>query len=609
MRFAGAGVGVLASRNVISAAQATSTQDRHFEHGKPLQEFQYSQIEFEPGPHEAQLEQTHSILMQINVDSLLKPFRHHAGLPAPGRSLGGQYDSLDAESFGLFLQALARYYGIKKDERTRARVQHLVSEFALTIEPGGKIFPSKFGPYHSINTAKFRRIVRGLLDAHRFTQNPIALDTLARMMDAVMPRLPSEAASNSKGGWSMNLPETAFYAWQYTGDQRHLELAKRCLYQDYYDKLARGENCLAGLNGLGHVMTLNSAAKAYLVLGDEKYLSATRNGLRFVEETQSYATGAWGPLESFIPVSMPGGSGEAGGPEGLIPQIKSLGDSLTRTHAHFQIAGADAHFSVARYLLRITKEAAYGDSIERLMYNTVLGALPLQEDGRAFYYCDYHRDGQKIYGYEDGEPRWSLEAAILPVIATDYRLNTYLHDDEGVYVNLFIPSTVEWRQNGSEVSLKQTGTYPLGDKVALTLTISRPLEFNLRLRIPAWTEQPSIRVNGRQIAAAVKPGTFASLRQKWRSGDQIELELPRQLVLKAVDSEHPDLVALVYEPLVLFAVTTETPQFTRKQLLSAERAGAESHEWRVNASGRSIRFTPFWIFKHERYSTYLSVMA
>lgn len=64
-----------------------------------------------------------------------------------------------------------------------------------------------------------------------------------------------------------------------------------------------------------------------------------------------------------------------------------------------------------------------------------------------------------------------------------------------------------------------------------------------------------------------------------------------------------------YEPLVLFAVTTETPQFTREQLLSAERVSEGSHEWHVKVAGRSVRFMPFWAINYERYSTYLSVTA
>jgi len=449
------------------------------------------------------------------------------------------------------------------------------------------------------------------MDAHQFTQNSIALEVLARTTDAMTPHLPATVGGDSTVGWNLILPEAEFLAWQYTGDSRHLEIATQSLYRGFFDRLARGENCLAGRNALAHVNALNAAAKAYLVLGEERYLRAAKNGFAFVE-AQSYATGGWGPIECFIPSSMPWG--EPGTPEGWMPEIKTLADSIACTHWHFQTApGADAHFNVARYLLRITKQATYGDSIERMMYNTVLGALPLQESGMVFYNSDYHNDGRKTYfdgyGFFGVGPEWPLEATILPLVAVDYRINTYLRDDGGVYVNLFIPSTLRWQQNGSQVSLKQTGTHPLGDKMTFTLGMSQPLEFALRLRIPAWADRPSISVNGKRIATPVKPGTFASLKQKWRSGDRIELELPRQLALKAVDEEHPNLVALVYGPLVLFAVTTETPQFTRRQLLSAERSGPESAEWRVDASGRSVRFLPWWVIKYERYSTYLSLTA
>jgi len=245
------------------------------------------------------------------------------------------------------------------------------------------------------------------------------------------------------------------------------------------------------------------------------------------------------------------------------------------------------------------------------MYNTVLGALPLCDNGMAFCNSDYHNDGRKTYfdnyGWGNTGPEWPLEAGVLPLVATDYRINTYFSDDEGVYVNWFIPSTLRWQQNGSQVALTQTGTYPLGDKITITLAMSHPLRFNLRLRIPAWADRALISLNGIGIAAPVRPGTFASLRQQWHPGDRIELDMPRKLTLKAVDSEHPELLALVYEPLVLFAVTTETPRFTREQLLSAERAGEESHEWYVKVAGRSVRFVPFWVIEYERYSTYLSV--
>ncbi len=75
--------------------------------------------------------------------------------------------------------------------------------------------------------------------------------------------------------------------------------------------------------------------------------------------------------------------------------------------------------------------------MERVMYNTVLGSLPLEPDGRTYYYSDYNFKGQKVYHKE----RWACCSGTLPQVAADYRINTYFHDARGVYVNLYIPST------------------------------------------------------------------------------------------------------------------------------------------------------------------------
>lgn len=610
MQIAAAGIGAVAGRDVFSAG--ARTPDRHFEHGKPLHEFQYGQVQFQPGLHETQLEESYSVLINMDEDGLLSSFRRYAGLPAPGCPLPGHYENLNSESFGCFVSALARHYAIKPDEATRAKVQRLVREYARTVDPTGKIFPKTTGVHaNAVSTPKYSRIVRALMDAHQFTRDPIALEVLARTTDAIVPYLTSEVGGTSIAGWNLLVPETEFFAWQYTGRARHLDLAIRHLYRDFFDRLAQGENCLGGRNALAHMNALQGAAKAYLVLGEERYLQAVKNGFAFVE-AQSYATGGWGPNECFIPQKFP--FGEPVAPEGWMPPIRTLGESLTRTHWHFQTpTGADAHFNVGRYLLRITKQATYGDSMERVMYNTVLGAPRLWPSGMAFCNSDYHNDGRKAYfdnyGWPNTGPEWPLEAGVLPLVAADYRINTYFHDDEGVYVNWFIPSTLKWQHKGSEVSITQSGTYPLGDKITFTLGMPKSLRFNLRLRIPKWADRASIKVNGTRISEPVKPGTFASLRQPWHPGDRIELELPRQLTLKAVDAEHPNLVALVYEPLVLFAVTTETPQFTRDQLLSAQRVAEDSHEWRVKVAGRSVCFVPFWAIEYERYSTYLTVTA
>src|SRR5207249_6117954 len=109
-----------------------------------------------------------------------------------------------------------------------------------------------------------------------------------------------------------------------------------------------------------HVNTLSSAMQTYFMLGDEKYLRAAANGLRMVQE-QSYATGGWGPNEAFV---EPG--------KGL------LAASLGTTHASFETpCGAYGHFKITRYLLGVTEDSRYGDSMERVLYNPLAGAKPI----------------------------------------------------------------------------------------------------------------------------------------------------------------------------------------------------------------------------------------
>jgi DUF1680 family protein len=244
------------------------------------------------------------------------------------------------------------------------------------------------------------------------------------------------------------------------------------------------------------------------------------------------------------------------------------------------------------------------------MYNGPLGALPLNRFGKAFYQSNYHSHAHKAYfdGYDNVmRDEWPCCAGSLPVMAADYRLNTYFHDADGVFVNLYIPSTVRWEQRGAQTSLTQSGQYPLDDHIALEIDVSKPVHSAIRLRIPKWAEAASVRINGVKSAGDVRSGTFATIKREWKSGDRIELELPRKLELKAVDAEHPNIVALVYGPIVLFAISDDTPKVTRTQLLTARQQGPGSTDWHVDADGGPLRLRPFWTIKDETYFTYLTV--
>jgi DUF1680 family protein len=239
--------------------------------------------------------------------------------------------------------------------------------------------------------------------------------------------------------------------------------------------------------------------------------------------------------------------------------------------------------------------------MERVMNNTVLGAKPLEPDGHAFYYSDYNFDGHKVYS-NHGFPCCS---GTLPQVATDYGINSYFRDGQGVYVNLYIPSTLRWQQNGTSVSLTQKSSYPNEGMIEFEFALSKPNDFAANFRIPAWAEGALVSINGKRVIMPIAPGTFASVRREWKNGDRVSLELPMKMRLEAINPRHPDTVALLRGPVVLFPIAPASRQITRQQLLSATDAG--SGKWQVQTASTPMTMLSFMTINDEQYSTYLKI--
>lgn len=239
------------------------------------------------------------------------------------------------------------------------------------------------------------------------------------------------------------------------------------------------------------------------------------------------------------------------------------------------------------------------------MYNTVLGAKPLQDNGQAFYYSDYNFDAKRVYK----EARWPCCSGTLPQVATDYRINAYLRGPRAVYVNLYVPSTLRWNENGVALSLMQEGDYPYEEHVRFVLTSSRPTELTLHFRVPGWAGGASINVNGTRQKELAAPGKFAAIRREWKTGDRVDLELPLKMRLESIDARHTDTVALLRGPLVLMAVKKEQDgsmaKFTREQLLAAKRVS--ERQWQVISSNGLVTMLPFTSLGGRPYTTYVKL--
>jgi DUF1680 family protein len=568
----------------------------------PLSELEFGQVQFSAGPLYNQARENHRLVLGLDEDALLRPFRVRAGQRAPGRDLGGWYDTYafaPGATFGQWMSALSRYCAITGDAPTRAKVQRLVRGYAATIDADGSFYRKNRFPAYT-----YDKLVGGLLDARRLSGDDAALPTLARATQAAVPYLPARAMPRneharpgedfSRHAWdeSYTVPENQFQAWALTGDRRHLELARRFLYDEFFAALARGENVLPGKHAYSHVNALSSAVQAYLSLGTPMYLAAAQHGFEMIA-AQSFATGGWGPDEHFV-----------------IPDSGALGLSLADQNKSFETpCGAYAHFKLTRYLLRITRDARYGDSMERVLYNTVLGAMPIQPDGHAFYYSDYTRRAKKTFHPD----RWPCCSGTLPMIAADYAISTCFTDSQGIYVNLYVPAQVTWNQNDATCSLSIQTDYPYEAAVSMTLRLPSALNFTLNLRIPAWAQGAGLLINGTRETQPLQPGRFAAIRREWRPADRIELELPLMQRLESIDAAHPETVALLAGPLVLMRILdadgSAASTVTRTSLLAARRDRNGGHEWQAPTDAGFLKLKPFLDIGGESYSAYQQVLV
>jgi hypothetical protein len=209
----------------------------------------------------------------------------------------------------------------------------------------------------------------------------------------------------------------------------------------------------------------------------------------------------------------------------------------------------------------------------------------------------------------------------------------FARGDRALYVNLFIPAEVHWREQG--VTLRQETIFPNEDTTRLSITCEKPAEFALRIRHPGWAAGPlAVSVNGQPEAGAGEPGSYLELKRTWRTGDRVEITLP--LALRTEKLPGADgYVAVLYGPIVLAGKlgSGDMPSpYVRDQVDEAwvpppvvpafvtAEAGWLGHIEMVSRSPllfrthglarpREVLLAPFYQVHHERYTVYWRLLA
>jgi len=543
--------------------------------------FNYRGVKLKDSMWKGQFDTMMEYYLNIPNDNILKGFRERTGRNAPGKDLGGWYAGGVFNTFGQWLGAFARMYKVSGDVIILEKLRYLLNEWGKTIEKDGYFF---YGAKSNALHYEFEKTVGGLVDIYEYTDEKESLEYLRRITDWGLNNL-NRRRINPTPDWFTGgdtdtewytLPENLYRAYLLTGDSQYRYFARIWHYEKYWTNLVEKKHCLTGLHAYSHINTLSSAAMAYIVSGDKSYLNTIVNAYEILQETQVFATGGYGPGER------------------MANQHGSLGESLFLQENTFETpCGSWAAFKLARYLMMFTGEAEYGDWIEKLLYNGIGAALPMGQDGKTFYYSDYRvNGGQKKY-FRD---TWTCCSGTYPLAITDYHNVIYFKDENSLYVNLFVPSAVEWNKSGQSIILTQDTNFPKEGNVSLKIRTPIPIEFSVKFRIPAWVrDEVSVKVNNKPLRGEWKSKNWGVINRIWNDSDTVEIELPLSFSFVPVDKYHPNLAALMYGPVVLAA----------KESGALRRNMKDPTAWILPVSGRPSlfqtkqtkrRFKPYYTF-------------
>ncbi|MBT2415904.1 glycoside hydrolase family 127 protein [Streptomyces sp. ISL-12] len=607
-----------------TAAQTPDTPAEPAKEGPALAPFALSEVRLLDSPFLANMRRTCAYLLFVDLDRLLHTFRRNVGLPSSAEPCGG-WEAPDVQlrghTTGHLLSALAQAHAGTGDPAYGDKGRALVSALAACQQAGPaagfrrgylSAFPESvfdqleaggkpWAPYYTLH-----KIMAGLLDQYRLSRNKQALAVLLEMAawaDARTAPLSRERMQTvlkvEFGG--MNDVLTRLYLE--TGDPAHLRTARRFDHEELYAPLAAGRDELAGRHANTEIAKIVGTVPGYEATGEQRYLTIADTFWTTVVRHHSYAIGGNSDKELFGP------------PGEIVSRLSEVTCENCNSYNMLKLG--------RELFLHRPERAEYMDHYEWTLYNQMLGE---QDPDSAHGFVTYYTG---LWAGSRREPKGGLGAAPASYSGdydnfscdhgtglethTKFADSVYFRSRAGhpraLYVNLFVPSEVRWAETG--VTVRQETAYPTAGRTRLTVTAGGA-RFALRLRIPGWVADtggtPVLKVNGRQVTPRPRPGTYASLDRHWRTGDTVDLILPREPVWTPAP-DNPQVTSLSYGPLVLAGEYGDEALATLPTIRphTLRSAGDRPTEFTAVADGRTVTLRPFHEVHHQRYNVYWAV--
>ena len=502
---------------------------------------------------QAQQTDLHYILA-LDPDRLSAPFLREAGLtPKAPSYTNWENTGLDGHIGGHYLSALSMMYAATGDTAIYHRLNYMLNELhraqqavgtgfiggtpgslqlwkeikAGDIRAGGFSLNGKWVPLYNIH-----KTYAGLRDAYLYAHSDLARQMLIDLTDwmiditsGLSDNQMQDMLRSEHGGLNETFADVA----EITGDKKYLKLARRFSHKVILDPLIKNEDRLNGMHANTQIPKVIGYKRVAEVSKNDKdwnHAAEWDHAARFFWNTvvnhRSVCIGGNSVREHFHPsdnfTSM---LNDVQGPETC-----NTYNMLRLTKMLYQNSGDVDNSN--------KPDPRYVDYYERALYNHILSSQ--EPDKGGFVYFTPMRPGHyRVYS----QPETSMWCCVGSGLEnhTKYGEFIYAHQQDTLYVNLFIPSQLNWKEQG--VTLTQETLFPDDEKVTLRIDKAAKKNLTLMIRIPEWAGNSKgyeITINGKKHLSDIQTGasTYLPIRRKWKKGDMITFHLPMKVSLEQI---------------------------------------------------------------------------
>lgn len=527
-------------------------------------------------------------LQSIDVNRLLHSFRTNAGIYSGNeggyfavKKLAG-WESLDCElrghSTGHILSGLALMYASTGDELYKVKADSLVkglAEVQRVLDQNGYVsaFPQElinrtiagqrvWAPWYTL-----QKILSGLIDQYLYSNNELALELASKMASWAYQKLQpltaiqrTQMLRNEFGGIS----EPFYNLYAITGKKEFQWLARFFYHNEVLDPLKEKKDILENKHANTYIPKLLGEARNFELEGTGDNDSIAAFFWQTVIDHHTFCTGSNSDKEKFF------------APDHLSQHLTGYTGESCNVYNMLKLT---------RHLFCQTAQVKYADYYEKALYNHILG----QQDpstGMIAYFLPMLPGAHKVYSTPDSS-FWCCVGTGFENQAK-YGEAIYYHNRQDLFVNLFIPSRLNWKEKGIQVS--QETRFPENGLSTLSIETTKPVSLNIYLRYPSWaTAGAAVKINGKNIPIKQKPGSYITLNRTWRQGDRIEINFP--MTLRAVTAGNDsNKIAFAYGPTVLAGVMG-TKGFVQPEPFSNPQLYNDYYTYNYNVPDNIVKST------------------